>query len=620
MQISKIPCSNLSFKAISLNQDESRCVDELLTDLYCEKSLKKQEKTKLDLFTIYDFHIKKEASERAFSRVHISEIDYMQNLYLKLFELIENAKSSVCKEFGLTTSLNEVKPAHNATIQTDKSLNAPLYLYGDGVTLDKVITEEQLPVYASSSSDSEKEFAKNIVNEKIAQTKELTSKELLVIEGRAAGKSFSKIAMETNVKAQGGVRNHFLVALAKIQLRTGTLPPNYTELAQLMIDEYKLDKTVLDVQHSLVKAAEDMTKSPKELVANINETAALLEVSGKEYAELVLKNPTLLGKPAKTINRCISDIAKVLEINKKSAVKLGMKSSSLFFRDPNSIKANVDDLVKFLDVEKKEIVKAACLHPSLITNSPKYIAKNISDCANLLQMSPKEYLSFAFKQSRLFTTTDKKMNKILKDAVKMLSVQRDDYISAAKKQPALFYLPIKTVKKKVNSASKLLGVSSETYIKMALRQPTLFYQKPKTINSHAQACANLLKISKAQFVEIAQRHPVLLCMKPETIAKKVDIVEYFKQIRGEKQSKIMIYTDSDKVLFTDILRHLVKTQEKMKSLKEKEFKGFLVKNEQKTYKFTIPKNKLVDEFIQFCEKFSLEVTGKQMFKFVVRKI
>lgn len=95
--------NNIVFQKIQLENEENRTATELLNTLYNDEA--KAETAKSDLFNIYDKHITKEVAGR--SKHYVNKDDYLQNIYLSFFELLDKIQKNVLLPCNFLTELNE---------------------------------------------------------------------------------------------------------------------------------------------------------------------------------------------------------------------------------------------------------------------------------------------------------------------------------------------------------------------------------------------------------------------------------------------------------------------------------------------------------------------------------
>ncbi len=287
---------------------------------------------------------------------------------------------------------------------------------------------------------------------------------------------------------------------------------------------------------------------------------------------------------------------------------------------PEKYKSFANNFVKAfeLNLSEKEALDFIINHIELAEHSIATLNSNIATSSQLLGIDRKLFTQAALKQPPLFSQKPETIFANVNTTSKLLNVDRKLFTQAALKTTQLFYQKPETIAANIDTTSKLLNVDRKLFTQVALKQPPLFCLKSETIAANVENSAKLLGIEQKLFTQAALKHPPLFCLKPETIVKKVNIVKYYKQIAGTQDDKIVFSSNSNKKLYHGILSYLVKKYDGLqKGLKEADLINYL-KNQNKVYDFTIPKNNLADEFIKYVQDFSKSNFGKKIFNVVVK--
>ena len=122
-----------------------------------------------------------------------------------------------------------------------------------------------------------------------------------------------------------------------------------------------------------------------------------------------------------------------------------------------------------------------------------------------------------------------------------------------------------------------------------------------------------LEANPGEYVKAALIHPQLFAIKPENVAKKVKIIQYYKQIQGKEHDEIVFSLSSEQTLYEKILNYMVKTSDGSKNAVNKDELVSYLKKSRKIYDFVLPENELKKDFIRFIRDFSERELGKQIF-------
>ena len=114
-----------SFKAIKLSDSERKKSEELMRSLVSSSELE-SDTIKLQIYELYDKHLQKEADLKL-KRYHFKE-DFMQEMFLKFFEMLENIRKKIFPIENFIPALNDIKPTNNELMSgvIEKSIDAQI--------------------------------------------------------------------------------------------------------------------------------------------------------------------------------------------------------------------------------------------------------------------------------------------------------------------------------------------------------------------------------------------------------------------------------------------------------------------------------------------------------------
>lgn len=147
--------------------------------------------------------------------------------------------------------------------------------------------------------------------------------------------------------------------------------------------------------------------------------------------------------------------------------------------------------------------------------------------------------------------------------------------------------------------------------------PQIVLYKPQTLAANVNKTLKLLGVDIDTYKAALLKYPSTLSYTPETVYKKVKIVQYYKQIKGENMEQLWLPTYSDANIYERMLKFLIeKSDNKKKPINRAGFVKYLLAQD-KIYNLKIPSNELAKEFIEFAKAFSENNLGKQIFKFKI---
>ena len=128
-----------TFKRIQLSKIEQEKTLNLLKNLADEVHIPKYEKIKIQLFDIFDKHIQNEVNKH--NNIYISKEDFLQTVYLKFFELIENIKEKLITPQNFFEELNNIKPDKNDRQGQEISIDKPINNNSEKNTIKELQSE-----------------------------------------------------------------------------------------------------------------------------------------------------------------------------------------------------------------------------------------------------------------------------------------------------------------------------------------------------------------------------------------------------------------------------------------------------------------------------------------------
>ena len=240
--------------------------------------------------------------------------------------------------------------------------------------------------------------------------------------------------------------------------------------------------------------------------------------------------------------------------------------------------------IKALDLSFDKFINLAKINPQLFYTKSETIIYNIGQCAKLFNCSFEEFKELILTDPNLLS-----------------------------KKP-------ETLLQNIQKGAEKLGCSFEEYKNAAFKLPALFYRSPDTILQNAKTAAKLLGTSEKEFIDCGLKHPIILMSKPDTLLKKLQILNYYKKIKGEENNNRKIIMTSYNRLYSNIMFYLLGKNNPgtvSGNIANFNIKKFIQANANKTFKFTIPQDTAANDFVQFINEISQKTIGKNIFEFKI---
>lgn len=603
MQIQEVKTPQISFQNIQLTKVEQVRSNKLLAQLANGKNKEELQNIKMTLFEIFDKKFQYELTKYS-SKYHYKD-DFIQRLYLKFFEMLEQICENLLEPCDFIDSLNKIiKPGKEEKRGGICSLDSPRIPVGRRNFIDTLAGNKRL-VYSTPRSPIERQ-AFQLKTQRILNDEILTDNERKALEGKSQGKTFVEISEEEG-KSRTMIRHHYLVGLMKLKQKNNNIPKNVKELADAMgISEKAFIKMGL-------RLPQLFSLSPDILRQKILTVSEVYGISEKKAVKAIQRTPQIITYRREKLEQLASDAQGLLGISRQKFIKMWLKQPQLFIGDlevlsqkikslsenldtteekfisslksqPQILSCSVDTikdkilkLSEILGLSVQEIKRAVLKQPVLICSKPQTIKTKVEKSAKKMGLPIDEYLKAALRMPNMFYQKPTTLGRKAKENVKALGLSENDYAKVIRRAPSLCSMNASTLKKRVEDACKVLGVSEEEFLKMGLKQPPLFYQsietitqnmldtmelfglshdtyikivknfpqilyqKPTTLKQNIESSAENFGVTEQALIKEALSRPTLFSMKPETAEKKREIIDFLEIIKG-KPTKRKLYT------------------------------------------------------------------------------
>ena len=566
-----------SFKAIKLSEKELLESKKLLNQ-YIKAPNSELESLKNKTFKFFEKHLHGEIDLKT-KGYHIKE-DFSQEFFLEFFVLLEDIRKKTLPIEDFISKLNKIKPTKTIIKSgiLEKSIDETI---GDtSLKISNLLTEANLPVYASSKNEEENEENISRLNEIIKKTN-LSDREIKVVSGYGNGKKNKDISKELELSA-GIISQIKKKGVLKIQQAFDILPDSVRKIAEELKEKYNLDLTVEEIMNSLILNPYVFEVEKDLLYERISKFSKMVKLKEKIWANVAVKNSSLLSCEPEVLYERLKQNSKNLNISKDSFMKAVLKFPLLLRQLPESLYDKIEQISKLFNINKKAYIKASLRQPVLLALTPKTLQNNIEQNA------------------------------------KNLNISNQKFMKCALIQPSLFYLDPKALYERIQASSKIFNIDIEDFIKLALQQPALFEQKPETLYKNISESARLLGVDVREIINLARRRPAVFSSKPETIVNKIKLAKYTKQVKNQESSTLSVFNNSKELSYKLITTYLVQKYLKLKKLHHNDLYAILKSHPDLNYKFELPESEFNEEFMEFTRNLFKETLGKSNVEFTIK--
>lgn len=640
---------NTNFKSIKLNKQEALKATNILNEL-SHSDMRAQEGLRADLFEIFSDKITKEGKSIAKSTHSVD--DCTQDLFVKFFESVTDSLKEKEPLKFILEKLNNFKKGKNS-LKTEfgrPSLDRTI-LIDKTTTFADLITED-----INSKIDTKSQEKAKIALDTITDNNSLTEREQTVLEKLKEGKSKTKISEELNIAVEN-VHKHVSTFIKKIQYENDCLPEEIKGKIDTLKAHFKLEEKNKDIEKVLIKLPQAKSISTDKIIKVTNTYSKLLGMPAEKIVHIFSNYPTLISVDINTIKSNIKNSSKLLKFNEQDFITLSKSQPSLLYMAPANLSQNAENFKKRYKFSHNEFLKLVTHFPNVLYAKGSTIEKNIQGLAKILSISEKDCLKIIQKQPRLLSRDSKQLEATMKKTAKLLNVDYKKFVSLAIKQvnliyqkpetvynnlkegaknfkldfetlknsyikkPQLFIQKPDTIHKNVKELSKLLNISEEGAVKLCLKAPQYFYTSPKTLYAKATELAKLKGADLKSVMALCIKQPNILLYKTSLIKQKMDIVDLYSKVMKENFSGDTIPMYKNEILYSNILKYLIKSENKSAVASSKNvydaLKENISSNPDIEYTFKLPRHTETDNFIQFSENLSNELLGKNIFNLVL---
>lgn len=642
---------NTNFKSIKLNKQEMLKAKNILNE-FSHSDLRTQEKLKADLFDIFNKKIIEEGKLIA-KRTHFVD-DCIQDLFASFIESITDSLKEKDPLKFILNKLNNFKkgkdslktefgrPSLDRTISSDKF-----------TTFSDIITED-----ISAKVDSKSQEKINIVLNTITDNIFLTEREQTILEELKKGKSKTAISKELNIAIEN-VHKHVSTFIKKIQYENDCLPEIINEKIDALKTHFKLENKNKDIEKILIKLPQAKSIPIDKIIKITNMYSKLLDMPVEKVVHIFSNFPTLISVNIDTIKNNIKTSSKLLNINEPDFIILCKSQPSLLYMTPANLSNKAESFKKRYKFSHNEYLKLLTNYPNLLYAKETTIKNKIKCLGKILSISENDCLKLIQKQPRLLSRDSKQLEATMKKTAKLLNIDYKKFVSLAVKQvnliyqkpetiynnvdkgvkifkldfetlknsyikkPQLFIQKPDTIHKNVKELSYLLNISEETAIELCLKTPQYFYTKPKTLYEKATELAKLKETDVKSIIELCIKQPNVLSYKTSLIKQKMNIFDLYSKVMNEKFNGNTIPMYKNEILYSNILKYLIKSENKSTIASSKNVydavKENICSNPDIEYTFKLPKHTETENFVHFSENLSNELLGKNIFKFNIEE-
>ena len=330
-------------------------------------------------------------------------------------------------------------------------------------------------------------------------------------------------------------------------------------------------------------------------------------------------------------------------------LKAAVKTPLMLFTKPKTLISNVNETVGRFSKEgltMRAYLKACLKQPSVLLMKPDTIEHNIRGLVNLYAkdgLTTEDYLKIALNQPSLFAQTPDGVSKNINKFVTRFSksgINSETYIKLLKRVPALASIKPETAEKNITDIVKKYskyGLTEEKYARIVSMYPTCMTTNAKNKIKHISNFVKMFKssgLTEEICIKTFMRQPALFSSNLLRTSANLNLLlfierEKYKDAhkRVPAASKILEAALNKNLGYSTQFNYLFLLRNKLmqqhnKSITWKNLKSnmesYIKQNKDSVVSLEISKSPYTEDFIKFIDKYSREITGKNIFKFIIR--
>lgn len=382
-----------------------------------------------------------------------------------------------------------------------------------------------------------------------------------------------------------------------------------------------------EIREILLKRAPIVAKlSADELKNFIKTKAKLLGITQKNFINLIKKNIGLFSMKSETLKNNLTILSQNLNIPKKTLVKSITEHPSLIMQNPEKIIENVGTISKNLNIDKKDFVKIALIQSQLFYMKPETILKNIQQISSIFECTPEELSKLAIKRNpSLLSKKPESIEQKVDLLCNILKTNKEDIKKTIFRQPTLLSLSNEKLSENIENLKKLFKYDDKNFANLIKTQPILLYLNLDNFKEKLNKLSKEFNMTPDEITALGvPRMLSIVSNKVDNVIEKSYITDFYKKVQGLENNTLFsnTLTRTKEYLYSLSLRYLVATNDKTTisvTDSENNLKKYLLKNNDKKYKFEIPEHKMAEGFINYSKKFSKDLLGKQIFDIEIKK-
>ena len=174
----------------------------------------------------------------------------------------------------------------------------------------------------------------------------------------------------------------------------------------------------------------------------------------------------------------------------------------------------------------------------------------------------------------------------------------------------------------IQNLIKILGITEEQTIELGIKVPYILSLNTDKLKDKIFEVASIMNLSYDDIRAAAVKQPAILISTPESLRKKKELRFYYNRLINNKNNNLSvygIYTTSYNRMYESALSYILIGKKiqlyKMDKHDERLVNYIKSLNKNNIYEYNIPKGESAFDLINYAEKLSGKLLGKNIFKF-----
>ena len=276
-----------------------------------------------------------------------------------------------------------------------------------------------------------------------------------------------------------------------------------------------------------------------------------------------------------------------------------------------------------IEINDNKLIDSSISHPNIYYMKNEIIKKNFDDAIKLFNLKKEKYAEAVSKHLVLVCMKPETMHNNIIELSKLFRLSQNMLVEMALVNPNLFYQKPSTIYNNFNEVTQIIKKNNDEVLQMFVKNPNILSYKPTTIKNKIVTISDIFGIPYEETICTVLKNPIILKYTDKKLLNKKNLKDYYLRISVNPQpcAKLMsTINHSEDCLCAGILAYIMAGKKEFYNENGKKFvEDYISENHNKILVYNIPNGAAVDEVIKYANNLSVQILGRNIFKFNIVK-